>query len=589
MNNQQDIMSVCLAVVRGMLTPEQAREAILSRMTPVPVQEILRLQPELTREAAQLIALPPDERDECLELFKDLYSQAPSEVVLREDGDLAQLLIQQRLVSSPQAEECLAIQRELKGKGVHPLPRLGELLVKKGFLIPGGPDPAASRLPAAQISSAPPLRANPQTPAPVLEALRNPDNQFGRYVRTTLLGEGGAGEVWKAWDQELERWVALKFLRFENTLELARLKREAQTAASLSHPGIARVFEIAEAQGRTFLAFEFIEGQTLETYPRHDHRKLVSLLRDAALAVHYAHGKGVIHRDLKPGNIMVDASDRAFVMDFGLARQIESQKSVTGLILGTPAYMPPEQATGGAVEVRSDVYSLGATLYELLGNVPPFRGTHVFDTLDQVVTREPEPLVHVASDLRTIVSKCLMKEVSGRYSTAANLAEDLRRWMEGEPIVAHPPSLLYRLRKRARKWRAVLVVAFCGVVTASGIAGLVIPRWLRADRAESLKELELTAEKDQRARADQGLALARPHLDEGRRLVARLDRLLTTESWTQKEVQSLVDQAQREFDRVLAIDPKHPDALLEKARVFGYAHDRVAALDYCTKAIESDQ
>jgi tetratricopeptide (TPR) repeat protein len=284
---------------------------------------------------------------------------------------------------------------------------------------------------------------------------------------------------------------------------------------------------------------------------------------------------------------MVDSSDRAFVLDFGLARQIESQKSVTGLILGTPAYMPPEQAIGGTVEVRSDVYSLGATLYELLGNAPPFRGENIYETLDKVVTREPEPLIHVAADLRTIVFKCLMKEVSGRYSTAANLAEDLRRWMEGEPILAHPPSLLYRLRKKARKWRAVLVVALCGLLTASGISVFVIPRWLRADRAESLKEFELTTERAERARAERGLALARPHLDEGRRLEARLDRLLTTETWTSKEVQSLIEQAQREFDRVLSIDPKHPDALLEKARVFQYDNNRMAALDYCTRAIEA--
>jgi len=582
-------MSVCLAVVRGLLTPEQAREAILSRMPPQPVQELLRLNPDLSGETLQLHSLPPGERDECLDLFRDLYSQPPGEIVLREDGDAARMLIQQRLVSSDQAEECLGIQRLLWEKGVHPLPRLGELLIKKGYLVPGATDPSITR--TAPTADSPDAMAcsGATLPASVRGAASDPDNHFGRYVRTVLLGDGGAGEVWKSWDLELERWVALKFLKFQNTEELARLKREAQTAASLSHPGIARVFEIAEARDRTFLALEFVEGQTLETFPRHDHRKLVSLVRDVALAIHYAHGKGVVHRDLKPGNIMVDSSDRAFVMDFGLARQIQSKRSVTGPILGTPAYMPPEQATGGTVEVRSDVYSLGATLYELLSNRPPFQGNNIFETLDKVVTKDPEPLLHVAADLRTIVSKCLAKETTGRYSTAADFAEDLRRWMEAEPILAHPPSVLYRLRKKARKARAVLGVALCGVLAASGVSAWIIPRWLRADRAESLKELELAAEKAERAGVERALALSRPHLDEARRLEARLDRLLTTETWTPQDVRNLTSQTHRELNRVLAISPGHPEALLEKARVLQYEHNLPAAIESCSKAIESTQ
>jgi tetratricopeptide (TPR) repeat protein len=589
-NNQQDIMTVCLAVVRGILTPDQAREAILGRTSPDPVLEILRLKPELSREATELNRLPPGERDECLDLFKDLYTQPPEEVVLREDESLAQMLLQQRLISSAQAEECLRIQKQLLEKGIHPLPRLGELLIKKGFLTPGGADDTITRAIADNGSlnqAAQGKGHSTQVPLPVKDALSDPENRFGRYVRTSMLGQGGAGEVWKAWDLELERWVALKFIKFEDTEELARLKREAQTAARLSHPGIARVFEIAEARDRTFLAFEYIEGQTLETYPRHNHRKLVAFIRDATLAIQYAHSKGVVHRDLKPGNIMVDDSDRIFVMDFGLARQIESKRSISGSIFGTPAYMPPEQAIGGPLDVRSDVYSLGATLYELLASRPPFRGLNVFDTLDKVVTKEPDPLINAAADLRTIVSKCLMKEPSRRYPTAADLAEDLRRWLEGEAIIAHPPSTFYVLRKKAAKWKAIIAVGVAGILVAAGISGWVIPRWLRADRAETLKELELAAEKAERARSEKAFALARPHLDEGRKLQARLDRLLTTESWTPQDVRSLVEQAHKEFDRALAIFPNHPDVLLEKARLFQYEKNRTAAAEYCTKAIEA--
>lgn len=585
-------MSVCLAVVRGILTPGQAKEAILGRTSPEPLRELLRLAPELDHEAAELNRLSVRERDECLDLFKDLYSQPPGPVVLQEDEHLAELLLHQRLISKSQAEECRGIQRELLEKGVHPLPRLGELLIRKGFLIPGKSDESVTHeipRPADPETSTRGGKCPDPIPPDASAALLDPENRFGRYVRTSLLGQGGVGEVWKSWDLELQRWVALKFLKFEDTAELARLKREAQTAARLSHPGIAAVFEIAEARDRSFLVLEFIEGQTLETIPRNDHRKLVSLVREASLAIHYAHSKGVIHRDLKPGNIMVDSSGRVFVMDFGLARQIESKHSISGLILGTPAYMSPEQATGNPVDVRSDVYSLGSTLYELLSDRPPFRGKNVYDTVDKVVTQEPDPLTNIAEDLRTVVSKCLMKEASQRYPTALDLAEDLRRWMEGEPILAHRPSVFYRFRKRAAKKKAVILVGLSGILVAAGIAGWAIPGWLRADRAESLKELELAEEKAGRAREERALELARPHLDEGRKLQARLDRLLTTETWTHKDVRSLVEQARREFDRVLAIYPNHPDALLEEARIYQYENNLTAAIQYCSKAIEASR
>ncbi len=581
-NNQQDIMSVCLAVVRGILTPEQAKEAILSRSTPEPVQQILHLAPEISQEASDLSSLPPQERDECLDLFKDLYSQPPADVVLREDESFAKQLLQQRLITSGQSEECLNIEKDLIGKGVRPLPRLGELLIKRGFLVPGkvGLKPVEpARVPLQDPHSKP----GASRPPAVTFALTELENRYGRYVRTCLLGLGGSGEVWKAWDLELERWVALKFLKFENAQDLARLKREAQTAAGLGHPGIARVYEIVETRDRTFLAMEYIEGRTLDAYPRHDHRKLVALVRDVALAIAYAHSKGVVHRDIKPGNILVDATDRAFVTDFGLARHYESKHSITGLTMGTPSYMAPEQAVGDPTDVRSDVYSIGATLYELLGDRPPFLGKNVFETLDQVVQQEPRALPSIPSDLQTIVTKCLMKEPSLRYPSAAALAEELDRWLQGDAILAHPPSTLYRLRKKAVKWRIVLAVGTSGLLLAVGVAGWVIPRWLRADRGQTLKELELAAEKAERAKAEG----ARPYLDEGRKLEARLDRLLTTESWTSKDVRALVEQIHAELNRALSICPDLPEALLERGRTFQYDNDRASAEEYYAKAVAS--
>ncbi|RPH51605.1 MAG: serine/threonine protein kinase, partial [Planctomycetota bacterium] len=491
MNNQQDIMSVCLAVVRGQITTEEARAAILARTSPAPVTETLRLDPAVVRDAAQLGRLPEKDREQCLDLFKELYDSTPGEQVLEEDGGFARLLIDQHIVARQHVDECLELQKRLHAAGCSPLPRLGELLLRRGFLLPAQVDLAPTRkMPTTRTApaSAPPPPSGLRVPDTVRRALESSAERFGRYVRVSLLGQGGSGEVWKSWDTVLERWVALKFLKFEDTEELARLRREAQTAARLSHPNIAAVFEITEANDRTFLVMEFIDGQTLASYPRNDHRKLVSLMREVAQAVQYAHDQGVIHRDIKPGNIMVDSAGRAFIMDFGLARHINSERTQSEYILGTPSYMSPEQARGSMVDARSDVYSLGATLYELLSDRPPFRGRNSLDTLEQVVREEPRPLDGIAADLQTIVFKCLMKEPARRYARAADVAEDIRRWQEGEAITAHPPSMFYRLGKKVAKRRAVLTVGGVGILLVSAAAGL----WLRAHHDHARKDQELS-------------------------------------------------------------------------------------------------
>jgi serine/threonine protein kinase/Tfp pilus assembly protein PilF len=489
------------------------------------------------------------------------------------DGAFGRMLIEQRVVSRANVEECSDIQMKLHQAGCSPLPRLGDLLMRKGYLVPGEPDLAPTRrMPAVDpaATSPPPLPA-PDRPVPdaVRKALLDPEQRFGRYIRTSLLGQGGAGEVWKSWDTVLERWVALKFLKFEDNDELSRLKREAQTAARLSHPHIAAVFEIGEANGRTFLAMEYIDGQTLATYPRNDHRKLVSLVREVAQAIQYAHDQGVVHRDVKPGNIMVDTSGRPYILDFGLARHIDSDRTAGEYILGTPSYMSPEQARGGMVDSRSDVYSLGATLYELLSDRPPFKGNNALDTLDQVVRDEPKPLDRIAADLQTIVSKCLMKEPGRRYQRAADVAEDIRRWQEGEAIIAHPPSILYKLSKKIAKRRAVLTVGLGGLLLSSSVA-------IWAIRAES--------DRESREAEAQKLSLARPHLDEGRRARKRLDRLLMTEDAPAETIRSLTEKAQKEIDQALEYYPNYPDALLEKAR---FLEDRDQQLKYFTRAIEA--
>ena len=308
-------------------------------------------------------------------------------------------------------------------------------------------------------------------PADVQQALDKAP-PVGKYVPVAKLGSGGMGEVWKAWDRELSRWVALKLLlpgRSDD--DLLRFQREAQAVARLSHPNIAPVYDAAEVDGRRYIAMQFVDGDTLSdtSLPL---RKACEAVRDAARAVHFAHEHGVIHRDIKPSNLIVDRAGRAFVLDFGIARSTRSEGTIskTGIVVGTPPYMSPEQASGDrALGARSDVYSLGATLYALATGREPFAGKTATAVLLKVIHHEPAPPREVRRDLprdvETILLKAMEKDPARRYATASALAEDLRRFLDGEPILAHPPSVWYRLTKRIAKRRAVV-----GAVAATALA-----------------------------------------------------------------------------------------------------------------------
>jgi serine/threonine-protein kinase len=294
---------------------------------------------------------------------------------------------------------------------------------------------------------------------PPVVAAAPADARFGKFVRVVRLGVGAYGEVWKAWDTELSRWVALKFLKQEGGEELARFLREARTAASLSHANIAAIYEIGEAQGHHYIAMQFVDGRTLRGFPRGDRRRIVTIVRDAAIAIEAAHDRAIVHRDLKPDNLMVDAAGRVYVMDFGLARPVEKGSGMTasGMAVGTPAYMSPEQARGDVAEERSDVYGLGATLYDLLAGRPPFDGANLVDLLMAVVEREPvaprrlDPALE--PELETIVLKTLEKDPAKRYPSMRALRDDLDRWLRGEPIEAQPLSTIAKFARGGRRSR----------------------------------------------------------------------------------------------------------------------------------------
>lgn len=327
-----------------------------------------------------------------------------------------------------------------------------------------------------QDRGGPALPFDPHAPLP---------GSIGRYEMGPLLGEGGMAEVYRAFDPTLNRHVALKFLRERDREHLQRFLREARAQAQVGHDNICDVYETGIADGRPFIAMRFIDGATLlDAAARMSVDEKVAVLADVAEAVHAAHRTGLVHRDLKPNNIMVESGPEGgwhpWVLDFGLARNSSVDTMTTiGGVAGTPPYMAPEQARGDhpRIDRRTDVYSLGATLFDILSGRPPFVADSMVDVMLKVVSEEPPTLrslvPSIPADLDTIVTKCLEKDPSRRYDSARALAEDLRRYLDGEPILARRTTLLRRWAMRARKHptiSALLAVAAVAVLASSAWA-----------------------------------------------------------------------------------------------------------------------
>jgi serine/threonine-protein kinase len=337
---------------------------------------------------------------------------------------------------------------------------------------------------------------------------RFPVEDWDHYEFLNELGKGGMGAVYRARDKRLDRIVALKFILGAHPNLVMRFLQEARAQARIDHPNVCHVYEVGEVHGRAYIAMQFVDGEQLgKAAAKMSLDEKVAVMRDVAAAIHEAHKLGIIHRDLKPANILVEHGEdgRWFpvVMDFGLAREatVEAGLTESGALLGTPAYMSPEQARGEqrAVDRRSDVYSLGATFYELITGRPPFSPTSLAAALEQIMSSDPAAPRSLVStvplDLETIALKCLAKEPSRRYASARALADDLERYLDGEPILGRRPSLWHRLRLRARRNRALVGVSLSSLVVIMVLAGLgaragIMSRRERARAAERARLAE---------------------------------------------------------------------------------------------------
>jgi tetratricopeptide (TPR) repeat protein/predicted Ser/Thr protein kinase len=551
MNTKRDLVVARVCLEKGYATPEQVeeclKEASSASQTARPVEAVLRKQGYISEEAYRELAAVEGR------------SREPS------GGE-----------APPRCARCgTAYTGDLCPTCV-----AGFALAADSSEGGGAPEGKAER---------PPLPLDPE----IEKAVADPGNRFGKYVLLRELGAGGMGVVFKAWQTDLRRLVALKFIRgVEAQEDLERFFREAQLAATLSHPAIAPIYESGVHDGKHFFAMQYVEGMTLDrwvaTAPRPPIRQAVDILARVAEAVEYAHEHGIIHRDLKPANVMVDRRGRAYVMDFGLAKSVRTGSSLTGtgFAVGTPSYMSPEQAQGetDAIGPRSDIYALGAILYEIGTGRPPFLGENAVQVLMDVVHRDPvsprrlNPKLH--PELETVTLRALEKDPARRYPTAQEFGADLGRWLVGEPVLARPVGTLSRLVRKIRKHKLALaggVAILAGLSLAVGTwAFRAREKWTRSDakpyyeeaaslfdQADKVRFLSkpsedaLTQYRSQLRQAEKNAlsAVTRdPGFAEAYFLLGKIHRL-----------QLSYPRSEADLGRAITLDPGHLRAYLERA------------------------
>jgi serine/threonine-protein kinase len=335
-----------------------------------------------------------------------------------------------------------------------------------------------------------------------LEIQGLPPSILARYEILAHLGSGGMGAVYQAWDRRLQREVALKVLRRQGADTGSRMLQEARAQARLDHENVCKVFEVGDDGGVFHIAMAFIEGEPLgAAADRMTIEQKVRIAVQVAAALHEAHRQGLVHRDVKPSNVMVeqreDGASKPYLVDFGIAREMgDLGQTATGAVVGTPQYMAPEQARGEihALDRRTDVYGLGATLFDVLAGRPPFTAPSAWGILRMILSEDAPALRRVRpeipADLEAIVAKCLEKAPHRRYDSAKALAEDLQRFLDGDPVQARRLSPGYVLLRKARKHKAAVTLAGAALLAALVVVGLwVRERRAAAARAELSREL----------------------------------------------------------------------------------------------------
>lgn len=348
------------------------------------------------------------------------------------------------------------------------------------------------------------------------------DRMMAHYRILRPLGQGGMGEVFLAEDTRLERRVAIKVLHAEVAADnerRLRFLREARAVAAISHPNVAQIHEIGQADGLVYLAFEYIDGETLSARMKRapiPGEEQLNIALQVASALEEAHSKGIVHRDVKPANIMIDRKGRAKVLDFGLAKQVTSQaahelQTQQGLIIGTVSYMSPEQALGEEIDARSDIFSFGVVLYEMATGKKPFEGSSEMQTLARILQSPPEPFsvhgIEHPPGYERIVRKCLEKRREDRYASIGELLADIRALVQRAPVSVSPPS------KRTSRLRSLAVAAVVGLLPAIAWFHFLYEPGATAPEAERQAGVHSSAKRNVNPEAHQWFVRARFHIE----------------------------------------------------------------------------
>ena len=437
-----------------------------------------------------------------------------------------------------------------------------------------------------------PLTDTPRKTSPTPDSEIPTPEKVGKYDILGRAGAGGMGVVYKARDRELDRIVALKVMiagEHATAETIQRFQREAKSAARLGHPNIVHVYDVGvDSTGLYYFAMEYIDGSGLDKLIKDqgfEPRAAARICQQLASALQYAHEQGIIHRDLKPANGMVERGGTPRLTDFGLAKSMADEQSLTrpGEIMGTACYMPPEQACGMAgVDQRSDIYSLGAVLYEMLTRRPPFVGETVVAILRRVEEEDPEPptrlIENLPRDLETICLKAMAKEKERRYATAAEMASDLQRFAEGQPIAAQRSSIFYRSTKWARRNPAAVTAMAMTVLGVALFAFLLSrpgptppPRPPPIDPGPDKHAMQKAAEPFYR-QADSEVGKARRF----RRAEDRANR------------QEVYRKAQALLDRAIEAFSEYSDAYFLRGMIELALNQHVRAMDDFDKALQYD-
>jgi serine/threonine-protein kinase len=446
---------------------------------------------------------------------------------------------------------------------------------------------------------------------------------MGRYAVLNELGRGGMGVVYRAYDTTLNRYVAIKMILQSGVGAevLERFRREAATAARLRHPGIVAVYEVGVHLQRPFIVTELVLGESLErrvAAERPTARRSAELVKEIALALDHAHLNGVVHRDVTPGNVIVDAEGRTHLMDFGLARDETAKVSMTvaGEVLGTPGYMSPEQARG-EVDLQgpaTDVYALGGLLYRCLGGRPPFMAGTLEATMFQIMQRDPVPLrtidPAIPLDLETIALRCLAKAPGDRYPSAASVARELERFLDGQAIAARPITTVERASLWVRRNRRLTWTFVAGAAVVVALVAGVLVVLERRQAAEKLREAELIAKLDARQadseKREHGRleAVEQFRLAEERSTAKDLDGTIAAcarvlaldplhvQAWhlsaASRQAKLDLDGAIADYGHVIELDAKSPVAWFQRAVVRWQKGDGDGTIADCSHAIELD-